>query len=186
MTGHSLIPLDRAARMPAKHALIYNRVLNASVEKTWSIVSTKEGISRWWIVPPTQFELKQGGRFHHHWESTIAKVEHLRLIDIDEPAGAYRGTGGMRFELARIDEQNTNFLFVTTFGRDVVADIPDAQPHGPGTGWADVAAGWHGMVDNLERIFDDGVPRHSENELREFYKSYLDQQFRLVDMVERT
>ena len=68
----------------------------------------------------------------------------------------------------------------------MVADIPDAQPHGPGTGWADVAAGWHGMVDNLERIFDDGVPRHSENELRAFYKSYLDQQFRLVDMVERT
>ncbi len=181
----SIIKLDRVARVPAKHALVFTRILEAPVSDVWQAISTKDGLSRWWIVPPTAFELRRGGPFHHHWHNTISDFADLHFIDIDEPSGRYQGTGGMRFEVSPIAENQTHFLFLATFGAEVIAADGAPQPDGPGTAWAAVAAGWHETADRLERLFNKDVPTQSETELAGFYAAYLRQQFRLIDTVER-
>ncbi|MEM1264498.1 MAG: SRPBCC domain-containing protein [Pseudomonadota bacterium] len=179
--------LDRFARIPAKHALFYTRTLNAPIETVWPFLTTCDGLSDWWIAPVTTFELRPGGAFVHHWTNTVRDVKHHRFIDIEEPAGRYAGTGGMRFEVSEAPEGQTTFSLLTTFGPDVAATGDAPQPHGPGTAWPDVAAGWHSTADALERIFlDKNLPTHSEAELLTYYRSFLAHQFRLIDMVRRT
>ena len=187
------IRLDRAGRLITDHAMVWLRYLRSPVEQVWPVVSTKDGLETWWVAPPSVFELRVGGAFRHHWDNRITSFEELRYIDFDEPAGAYRGTGGMRFELAPEGEQETAFLFLGTWGPEVCAsgsagETPseiDHQPAGPGTPWPGVAAGWHGMLDQLERLFSDDVPSHSDEELCAFYVRYLAEQFRFLDMVQR-
>ena len=187
------IRLDRAGRLITDHAMVWVRYLQASVEQVWPVISTKDGLATWWIVPPSEFDLRIGGAFKHHWDNTITGFEAPRYIDIDEPAGAYRGTGGMRFELTPRGTAETAFLFLATWGPDVLSsgsatgEMPDSnkQPAGPGTPWAGVAAGWHGMVDQLEGRFNDNVPTDRDEDLSAFYVRYLKDQFRLLDMVQR-
>lgn len=187
------IRLDRAGRLITDHAMVWVRYLQAPIEQVWPVISTKEGLATWWIVPPSEFDLRIGGAFKHHWDNTITGFEAPRYIDIDEPAGAYRGTGGMRFELAPRGTGETAFLFLATWGPEIrtsdsateEAPEPDRQPAGPGTPWPAVAAGWHGMVDELERQFKEDVPTYGDEDLNAFYVRYLEDQFRLLDMVQR-
>ena len=193
MESDSEIRLDRAGRLITDHAMVWVRYLPAPLERVWPVVSTKEGLETWWVVPPSVFDLRIGGAFKHHWDNTITGFEEPRYIDFDEPRGSYRGTGGMRFELAARGHGETAFTFLATWGPDVLASesatgvLPalDNQPAGPGTPWPAVAAGWHGMVDRLERQFADDVPSHSYEDLGEFYVGYLEDQFRLLGMVQR-
>ncbi|MEM7776531.1 MAG: SRPBCC domain-containing protein [Pseudomonadota bacterium] len=195
MNCHAL-RLDRAGRLMTDHAMVWVRYLNAPVEQVWPLVSTKQGLARWWIVLPRTFDLRIGGAFNHHWDNTITSFEPFRYIDFDEPAGSYRGTGGMRIELTSTGSQETTFMFLGTWGADVrpsaEAEASDAQqdlvsqPAGPGTPWPSVAAGWHGMVDQLEQQFRDDAPSHSVEDLAEFYVDYLKDQFRLLGMVQRS
>lgn len=193
MLVYDQIPLDRAGRLLAPHAIYWVRSLKTSIEEVWETVSTKRGLEKWWLVPPKEFELKEGGRFCHHWNNVVTRFEPKRFIDFDESAGAYRGTGGMRFELAQTGPTETAFLFLATFGPRVLAseclDGPptkfDVQTAGPGTVWPAVAAGWHGMVDSLDRLFTSEAPSYSEQGLNEFYLAFLEDQFRLLDAVQR-
>ncbi|MEM9104010.1 MAG: SRPBCC domain-containing protein [Pseudomonadota bacterium] len=181
----SLIALDRAARIPAKHALVYTRYLQAPVKEVWPLVSTAEGISRWWVAPVKSLDLRPGGVFDHHWKNTVSSFEPLRLIDFNEAAN-YDGTGGLRFEIVPDGKGQTRFVLLSTFGPDVIAEGKEPQPHGPGTVWAGVASGWHGAADALEAIFDDRVSVPDWNDLMVFYQEYLADQFNYIDMVKRT
>lgn len=193
MESTNEIRLDRAGRLITDHAMVWVRYLKAPIEQVWPMICTKEGLETWWLVPPSVFDLRIGGAFKHHWDNSITGFEAPRFIDFDEPRGTYRGTGGMRFELADRGDSETAFMFLATWGPDVLASQAaagepsqfDRQPAGPGTPWPAVAAGWHGMVDHLERQFGDDVPAHSHEDLCEFYRGYLEDQFRLLGMVQR-
>lgn len=177
---------SRAGRLADKHAMFWTRNLAAPIRDVWSMVSTKEGLERWWIVPPRQFELRLGGAFSHHWENTITDFRARTFIDFAEPTGIYKGTGGMRFELAASGNDSTSFTFLDTWGPRVTPPAgEEPQPGGPGTPWAGVAAGWHHMMDGIERIFDPAAPHVTYDELRRFYAFYLKDLYRLHDMVQR-
>ncbi|MEM9805116.1 MAG: SRPBCC domain-containing protein [Cyanobacteria bacterium P01_D01_bin.56] len=193
MDTNKELRLDRAGRLVTDHAMCWVRYLQSPIEQVWQTVSTKKGLAKWWIVPPKVFDLRVGGLFSHHWDNRINSYKELSYIDLDEPRGSYRDTGGMRFELAARGNDGTTFMFLSTFGPDVLASeaangMPtkfDQQHAGPGTIWPSVAAGWHGMVDQLERLFSNEVPSYSDEELCDFYLSYLEDQFRLLNMVQR-
>lgn len=127
VTGEGM-RLDRAGRVVAGHAMVWTRYLRAPVAAVWPEISTKAGLEAWWIAPPTAFELRVGGRFHHHWEQTVLAFEDHRFIDFDEPAGLYPGTGGMRFEVAARGERETAFAFLATWGPDVVPMVAGETP----------------------------------------------------------
>lgn len=177
----------RAGRLADAHAMIWVRRLKASVAEAWRAASTRDGLARWWIAPPKTFELRVGGLFDHHWRNTITDFRAPVFIDFAENTAAYAGTGGMRFELARAGEDATEFLFLDTWGPDMTP--PNAasgeQPGGPGTPWSGVAAGWHAMMDRLERLFDPSAPAHGYEELQRFYAEHLRDLYRLRAMVQR-
>jgi uncharacterized protein YndB with AHSA1/START domain len=165
--------------------MFWIRNLRAPVEEVWPIVSTRRGLERWWIVPPTRFELRVGGEFRHHWTNSIVDFREGSFIDFAEPTGTYLGTGGMRIELLPADSDSTVFVFLDTWGPRVEPpNKEEEQPGGPGTPWAGVAAGWHEMMDRLEATFDDGAPRPAYDELCRFYASYLTNLYRWHRMVQ--
>jgi|GEM_PF-1383870 len=180
--------IERAGTLAEPHAMFWIRSLCAPVEQVWPMVSTRTGLERWWIVPPTRFELRKGGRFNHHWNNTIVDFREAEYIDFAENSAEYAGTGGMRFELAAANGSSTRFIFLDTWGRDMTppAETGGEQPGGPGTPWAGVAAGWHAMVDRLERLFDDAAPAHDYEQLSRFYAQYLTDLYRWRRMVQRT
>ncbi len=181
--------LADAGLLVDRHAMVWIRQLNAPVEQVWETVSTIEGLKKWWIVPPAKFELSKGGAFNHHWNNTIADYEEHVYIDFVENTGDYASTGGMRFELRRIDDNTTMFMFLDTWGPDMHAEVGKGkeaeQPGGPGTPWPGVAAGWHAMVDKLEYVIDGRETGHTYEELTEFYVGYLRDLYRWNDMVQR-
>lgn len=162
--------------------MVWIRRLDAPVEQVWQTVSTREGLAKWWIVAPTAFELRPGGAFHHHWSSTIASFEEHRYIDFVDNTGDYASTGGMHFELSRLDGNATVFAFLDTWGPDArtggARGGEAEQAGGPGTPWAGVAAGWHAMVDRLESAINGRGPRHTKEELAGFYLGYLRDMYR--------
>jgi uncharacterized protein YndB with AHSA1/START domain len=177
---------SRAGRLADRHAMFWIRTLHAPLRDVWSMVSTQAGLERWWIVPPERFELRVGGEFRHHWNNTIADVREGSFIDFAQPTGAYKGTGGMRFELAASGNDSTLFTFLDTWGPRVIPPGgEEPQPGGAGTPWAGVAAGWHHMMDGIDRIFDLEAPHPTYDELRRFYSTYLSDLYRLHDMVQR-
>ncbi|MEL6933177.1 MAG: hypothetical protein AAFO17_08800, partial [Pseudomonadota bacterium] len=89
----------------------------------------------------------------------------------------------MRFEIASVDEARTRFTLLDAIEADVVSVDNETQPHGPGTIWAGVAAGWHSSVDALERLFNPQLPVQDWHELIEFYEVYLAEQFGIIDLV---
>lgn len=178
----SLISLDRAARIPAKNAVVYTRYLNGTVEDVWPTISTAEGLSKWWVAPVSAFELKPGGAFNHHWNSFVVDFEEQRFIDFKKQL-EIKTDEIMRFEIASVDEARTRFTLLDAIEADVVAVDNEPQPHGPGTIWAGVAAGWHCSVDALERLFNPRLPVQDWHELIEFYEVYLAEQFGIIDLV---
>lgn len=181
---NSLISLDRAARVPAKHAVVYTRYLNGSVEDVWPAISTAEALSKWWVAPVIAFELKPGGAFNHHWNSFVVGFEEQRFVDFKKHIEP-KTNEVMRFEISPAGEAQTRFTLLDSIEADVVAADGAPQPHGPGTIWACVAAGWHGAVDALERLFDPRLAVQDWHELVEFYEAYLAEQFEIIDLIQR-
>jgi uncharacterized protein YndB with AHSA1/START domain/ketosteroid isomerase-like protein len=182
--------LADAGRLVDRHAMAWIRRLNAPIDQVWKTVSTIEGLKTWWIVPPSKFELAKGGAFNHHWNNTVVDFQEKAYIDFTENTGDYPGTGGMRFELSRIDDTTTMFMFLDTWGPDASPPPPVSapgaeQPGGPGTPWAGVAAGWHAMLDKLVHVIDGREPEHTYEELQTLYVRYLRDLYRWRAMVER-
>jgi hypothetical protein len=93
------------------------------------MISSKEGQSKWWLVPPTTFDLCLVGCFRHHWNNTITSFDEHRCIDFDEPAGFYQGTEVIRIELTAHGDRETAFLFLSTWGASVQS--PEPKPGEP-------------------------------------------------------
>ncbi|MEO0653909.1 MAG: SRPBCC domain-containing protein [Pseudomonadota bacterium] len=184
MMGVSPIALDRVARVPAKHALVYTRYLKASIDDVWSAISTAEGLSQWWVAPVTAFELKSGGAFNHHWNSLIVGFEDHRFIDFKKRSETSREEV-MRFKISQDGKAQTKFTLLDSIEADIVAGDNEPQPHGPGTVWAGVAAGWHGAADALERLFEPDLPVQDWTGLVNFYETHLMEQFEFMDLVRR-
>lgn len=179
--------LGDAGVLADRHAMLWIRRLNAPIEEVWQTVSTKTGLAKWWVAPPKTFELKKGGTFDHHWVNTVVDYKENQFIDFSENTGAYSATGGMRFELTKIDDNTTMFMFLDTWGPEMTPPngAGGEQPGGPGTPWSGVAAGWHHMVDKLENVINGREMPHTMDELTEFYIGHLTDLYRWKDMVQR-
>ena len=124
--------LANAGRLIDRHGMVWIRRLDAPIEQVWQAVSTEEGLAKWWIVAPTAFELRAGGAFNHHWSNTITDFKEHQYIDFVDNTGDYTSTGGMRFELSKIDGNTTMFMFLGTWG-------PNARTGGARGGEAEQA-----------------------------------------------
>lgn len=40
--------------------MVWIRRISAPQDLVWKTISTKAGLARWWVVPPSSFELKKG------------------------------------------------------------------------------------------------------------------------------
>ena len=179
--------LADAGRLVAPHAMVWIRRLDAPIADVWRLISTLDGLAKWWIVPPSALELRPGGVFKHHWENTVYDFREGEFIDFREPNGSYVGTGGMRLEV-REDGEGVVFSFLDTWaeGIEAVGEGELArQPGGPGTPWAGVAGGWHHMVDTLEAVANGADVRHGYEELCDSYVGYLRDLYRWHDAVQR-
>jgi|TARA_B100000315_G_scaffold47963_1_gene42692 uncharacterized protein YndB with AHSA1/START domain/effector-binding domain-containing protein/ketosteroid isomerase-like protein len=177
-----------------RHAMVWERRLNVPVEKVWEMLTTLEGLKQWWIYgPQTQFDFKLGVEL---WPGKVLDFKEHEYIDIGDNTNDYVGTGGLRVELRRIDANTTLFVFLDTWGGDVgsQSDYTDPDPgvplenHSPGgkgTPWPGVAAGWHGMIDNLQKLVDGTEPSHTYQEWTIFYVDYLRDMTRWNAMVQR-
>ena len=177
--------LRDAGRFIGRHSMVWMRRLDAPVERVWEAVSTKEGLSKWWIVNKVEIDLRPGGLFKHHWENTVDDFKKNEYIDFGEKSV---GFGGMRFEL-KADGAGTVFSFIDFWEGNATppAQIDPAgatQPGGPGTPWAGPAGGWHAMIDALETHLTDKQFQHSyEDDLIPFYADYLTDHFRWLELM---
>ena len=179
--------LADAGRLVARHAMVWIRRLDAPIEDVWRLVSTLDGLAKWWIVPPTAFELRPGSTFRHHWENTVYDYRAGEFIDFREPNGSYVGTGGMRLEV-KSDGDGTVFAFLDTWAEGIESGGQGElarQPGGPGTPWPGVAGGWHHMVDTLQAVATGVNVGHSYEELCDFYVGYLGDLYRWSDAAQR-
>ena len=122
--------LADAGRLVAPHAMVWIRRLDAPVDDVWRLISTLDGLAKWWIVPPTVLELRPGGTFKHHWDNTVYDYREGEFIDFREPNGSYVGTGGMRLEVRR-DGNGTVFAFLGTWAEGVKALAKATWPDNP-------------------------------------------------------
>ena len=100
--------LRDAGRFIDRYGMVWLRRLDAPVERVWETVSTKEGLSHWWIVNQVEIDLRPGGLFKHHWENTVDDFKKNEYIEFGEKSV---GLGGMRFEL-KADGDGTVFSFI--------------------------------------------------------------------------
>ena len=121
--GQRALPNDilaRAGRLAAPRAMVWIRGIDAPAADVWRLVSTLDGLAKWWIVLPSVLELRPGGTFRHRWENTVHDLREGEFIDFREPNGSYAGTGGMRLEL-RPEGGGTAFAFLDTWAEGIEA-----------------------------------------------------------------
>jgi uncharacterized protein YndB with AHSA1/START domain len=144
------------------------------VEAVWPLVSTLEGVQQWWLPGASEFDLRPGGTFRHHWQNVIREFREHEFIGFD----------GMRWEL-RPRDGGSEFALIDTWGAEAAPTEPglgSEQPGGPGTPWAGVAAGWHGTVDALEAAVT-GQPCEERFEERcRYYAAYLRDYYRWLEV----
>jgi uncharacterized protein YndB with AHSA1/START domain len=51
--------LAAAGCLVQPHVMVRTRQLNAPIKQVLENVSTKEGLNKWWLVPPEGFELRR-------------------------------------------------------------------------------------------------------------------------------
>ncbi len=177
--------MEEDARKFVDGAMVWTRKLDVPVERVWEAVSTKEGLSKWWMAgSPNDIDLRPGGVFQHHWRSTVTDLKECEYIDFEsEP-----GFGHMRFEL-KADGDGTVFSFL-----DIMKE-ENSRPD-PGS-YAGPAGGWHSMIDALEmhltgKKFELGAARDAagrprpgsyEDELIKFYAGYLSDYFIWLELM---
>ena len=83
--------LNNAGRFIDRHSMVWMRKLDAPVERVWETVSTKEGLSKWWIVNKVEIDLRPGGLFKHHWENTVDDFKNNEYIDFRETSVGFCG-----------------------------------------------------------------------------------------------
>lgn len=146
--------VKNVATLLEKSTLVWERHFSVAPEKLWNAVSTKEGLSRWFM--PTKFEIEKGGRFSFHegWDGIVSELvpPHYIVFIPDESQDAY-----LRFDVIKT-ENGCLFKLTDKMGSAVDASekFPDSpstlkyQPGGIGTHWSGATSGFHSFVDALE------------------------------------
>ena len=169
------------------HSMVWLRRLPVGIDAAWELIATQAGLERWWIVPPSHFELRVGANFDHHWRQVVASFEPRRYLQFGRPDGdPVREV--MRFELRGGDANATDFCFIDTWAEGMTSPpggIGSEQPAGPGTPWVGVLAGWHQTVDQLTVVAGAARPAYGEAELVTWYSNYLNDHVRWRDITAR-
>lgn len=181
--------LNDSGRLLDRQSMVWMRHIDAPIERVWDMVSTSEGLSKWFLAgqsQPREIELRRGGKFKHHWDSIVLDFKKHEYIDFGDES--FVGVG-MRFELRR-DGNGTVFAFMDNWHDEFTAGpAPEgkpwaaAQPGGKGTPPSGVCAGWHAMVDHLEALLTGKAFTHSYEELSKFYAGYLVDCFRWLELM---
>ena len=152
--------------------MVWTRRLAVPVEPVWEAISTKEGLSHWWMQgSPNEIDLRIGGLLQHHWKSTITDFKENEYIALESETGF----GFQRFQLSS-DGDGTVFAF-----RELMTSPPNPALY------AAPAGGYHAMIDALEmhltgKKFELGAKRDAmgrppegsyEDDLVKFYKEHL-------------
>lgn len=172
--------IANVGRFLSDNKMIWERQFSAPPERLWGAISSRDGLSRWFM--PTRYEIAVNGRFSFDggWEGTVSEARPFRHIqfDVDGGSGAY-----LRFEM-EAGGGASSFALIDRMGDGVDAnnwtDAPAHrryQPGGPGTHWSGVAAGYHGFVDALEDHLSGGKVSSDYDELCMAYRRVLDARF---------
>jgi uncharacterized protein YndB with AHSA1/START domain len=170
--------LENAAQLVGRRTVVFRRCLPVTPERLWTAISTRSGLSHWFM--PTPYEVVPGGRFSFKggWEGVITEVHALQRIQFT-PDGTEDAF--LRFEVSAA-ECGSVFKLIDRMARelDAAVTLPDAaqdtvyQPGGPGTHWSGILAGYHHGVDALEGYLTGSAPAHDYEQLCEQYVALLD------------
>jgi len=72
--------LENAGRFIDSHTMVWIRKLDVPVAQVWEAVSTKQGLEEWWMGRSVEIDLRPGGAFSHHWESTGDEHETCKIL----------------------------------------------------------------------------------------------------------
>ena len=151
-----MVDLKNAPRRLDKHTVVWEREFSQPLETVWELISTRAGLSQWFMA--TAHEIEAGGKFAFEggWDGTISELQPGQHI-LFTPKNAT--TAFLRFEISEI-RGGCLFKLIDRMGPDQDAGelMPEAptdmkyQPGGPGTHWSGVLAGYHGFIDELEGV----------------------------------
>ena len=172
--------IANVGRFLSDNKMVWERQFSVEPERLWDAISTKDGLSHWFM--PTKYEIEVKGRFSFDggWEGIVSKARpfHHVQFDADGDGGAY-----LRFEM-EAGNGVYRFPLIDRMGDGVNvnnwADAPAHrihQPGGPGTHWSGVAAGYHGFVDSLEDHISGGKVSSDYDELCRKYQQVLNAHF---------
>lgn len=175
-----MLGVTNVGRFLSDNRMVWKRHISAHPERLWDAISTKHGLSHWFM--PTRYEIEVNGRFSFDggWEGTVSAATpfHHIQFDVDGGSGAF-----LRFEMEAGDGAGF-FALVDRMGDGVDANRwtnepahRRYQPGGPGTHWSGVAAGYHGFVDALESHLSGGKVGSDYDELCKAYQRVLDARF---------
>ena len=163
-----------AGRTVGFRGMLWTRRLDAPVDKVWELVSTKEGLDKWFLTRSVEIDLRPGGLFKHHWTNTVRDFKTNEFIDFaGVPDDEAEPNNLMRFQLLP-DGDGTVFSFLDSFNG---ADKPLSLP------WT--MSGWHGGINSLETAITGKEIKHDFGLGGEFYWRYLRNFHKLADMTSK-
>lgn len=125
--------------------------LNAPIEKVWSLVSTAEGISAW-FMPPTGFEPIVGHEFTLN--AGQFGMSPCKVTAFDPPerlAFTWGKDWTLSFELKALSDTRTAFTLTHGgWSEDTVTEF--GQPHTVIR--ENMSGGWNGIVAKLQRVVE--------------------------------
>ena len=102
--------------------MVWERQFSVEPERLWDAISTKDGLSHWFM--PTKYETEVTGRFSFDggWEGTVSEARpfHNIQFDADGDCGAY-----LRFEM---EAGNSVYRFALIEKMPRVAALPRLMP----------------------------------------------------------
>ncbi len=165
--------IDEVCQIIDDRTLSWSRPVTATPARLWRALTDEAEMAIWFME--SRLDLREGGEARFHladpFGGTITRLEPERLLEVEYDTGA--GDGFIRFEIepgrVRLTERMQS-------GETPEPDwgLPTgAQPGGPGTHWAGVAAGWHGCVDALVAHLE-GRPLPSPEDYEALTADYAD------------
>jgi uncharacterized protein YndB with AHSA1/START domain len=127
-------------------------VLNASIQKVWQAVATKEGIAGWWM--PNTFEPVIGREFTLHTgpfgdsRCIVTELDPPHRVGFDWDEDWH-----LVFELRELEDGKTEFTLIHS-GWDAAKLTKTGQPHAVIRNIMD--NGWEGLVNEKLRAYVEG------------------------------